>query len=169
MVPTASEVIWVLGHSLAEWEMVREPAQAGELQGLYRVLMGHNEGCLIGSWVCSVCPRDVLPFLAAWQPGGFRLPCFPHVTFYIWRCSEGVLEGPPPPHPQPPFGGRSPGLTLSPLLTPGLPCRSFTRPAKWRADTTTSPAVWRSSGPHTTRAASAQIRAASTSGTPCRT
>ena len=62
-----------------------------------------------------------------------------------------------------------PGLTLSPLLTPGLPCRSFTRPAKWHGDTTTSPAAWLSSGPPTMRAASAPIRAASTSGTPCRT
>lgn len=81
VVPTASEVIWVLGHSLAEWEMVREPAQAGELQGLHRVLMGHNGGCLIGSWVCGVCPRDELPFLAAWRFQTALLP--PHNVLHM--------------------------------------------------------------------------------------
>ena len=60
-------------------------------------------------------------------------------------------------------------LTLSPPRAPGLPCRSCTRPVRWRGDTTTSRGAWRCSGPPTTRVASAPSRAASTSGMPCRT
>lgn len=56
-----------------------------------------------------------------------------------------------------------------PLLTPGLPCRSFTRPVKWLEGTTTSLGAWLSSGPPTTRAASVLSRVSSMSGMPCRT
>lgn len=58
-------------------------------------------------------------------------------------------------------------LTLCPL-GPGRPCRFCTRRARWPGDTTTSPGVWPSSGPPTTRVVSVPTKAASASGQPCK-